>query len=473
MKHPVTLIVRHPVTYKEERQYAYHVVLKEFLGLDYRSIAEDRRDTLITTGGEEAWRLIVSEILFQTPNEMWLSNASLPTQPLEHWEVSGDIPEAHTISSAIEVIYGAKPDGKHFYLQDDNGITLGLDVFGSIFFMLTRYEEIVKKERDQHGRFPAAASLAYQEGFLEKPIVNEYLEILWACLKRLWPRLTRKAKSYQLLLTHDVDRVSAVMNEPWATIIRGSAGDFWKRKDGRLALNRLKVGLARRFGDYRGDPFNTFDFIMDVSEQRGIQSHFYFMSVKERHGLDGKYDIENAFVQEIMKSIYRRGHRIGFHGSYNSYRNVRRLASEVEGLAKALDALGVEYVQWGGRQHYLRWENPTTWQIWEEAGLEYDSTLGFADHVGFRCGTCYEYPVFNLRERRALKLRERPLIVMDGTLLDDQYMHLTEGESLQIVSRLSTACKLFQGDFVLLWHNSNLESGRKKELYTTLLSEVI
>ena len=58
-------------------------------------------------------------------------------------------------------------------------------------FMLSRYEEVVKSDRDRFDRFPASASLAAQEGFLNRPIVNEYLEILWACLIRLWPQMQR------------------------------------------------------------------------------------------------------------------------------------------------------------------------------------------------------------------------------------------------------------------------------------------
>ena len=73
-----------------------------------------------------------------------------------------------------------------YYAESDGGIQLGLDIFGSVFFMITRYEEVVKSDRDEYDRFPAAASLAYQEGFLDRPIVNEYLEILWTCMKRLW-----------------------------------------------------------------------------------------------------------------------------------------------------------------------------------------------------------------------------------------------------------------------------------------------
>ena len=45
-------------------------------------------------------------------------------------------------------------------------------MFGSAFFMLTRYEELVVADRDQYGRFPAAASVAGREGFLGVPVVD-------------------------------------------------------------------------------------------------------------------------------------------------------------------------------------------------------------------------------------------------------------------------------------------------------------
>lgn len=43
-----------------------------------------------------------------------------------------------------------------------------------------------------HDRFPATASLAYRAGFLDRPQIDEYLEILWAAMRRLWPGLQRK-----------------------------------------------------------------------------------------------------------------------------------------------------------------------------------------------------------------------------------------------------------------------------------------
>ncbi len=466
----MTLLVRHPVTYREERLYIYHVVFKEFLGFDYRLIAEERRDTLITAEGEEARQLIVSEVLFQIPAEKWLSNESLPAQPLERWKVSNDLPEVSTISREIEVIYGIRLEGGHFYLQDDNEITLGLDIFGSIFFMLTRYEEIVKKDRDQHDRFPAIASLAYQEGFLERPIVNEYLEILWACLKKLWPMLRRKERVYQLCLSHDVDNPLGAANKPWFQVLRNTAGDMVKRKDLRLAYHRF---LAKFSGNYDKDPNNTFDFIMSVSEQYGLKSAFYFKAGSSNNQFDENYKLDMSWIQALLRRINERGYEVGLHPSYETYRDENKLNSEFQALLQATKRLNIDQEIWGARQHYLRWENPITWQIYEDVGLAYDTTLTFADHAGFRCGTCYEFQVFNLKTRKVLHLREHPLIVMDGTLLDEQYMALRLEQVLETIKHLSNSCRCYHGTFSLLWHNSNLIQSWQKELYLEILRTII
>ncbi len=63
------------------------------------------------------------------------------------------------------VIYGGSET--KLFAPDDRHCTL--DIFGSALFMLTRYGEVVKKERDALDRFSVIDSLAYQEGFLERP----------------------------------------------------------------------------------------------------------------------------------------------------------------------------------------------------------------------------------------------------------------------------------------------------------------
>jgi len=170
-----------------------------------------------------------------------------------------------------------------------------------------------------------------------------------------------------------------------------------------------------------------------------------------------------------MKKICGRGHEIGLHTSYNSFRSTDQVKKEFERLISVAEKEGICQDVWGGRQHYLRWEAPTTWRAWEEAGLDYDSTLTFADHVGFRCGVCFEYPVYDILQRKPLALRERPLIVMEGSMLGGQYMRLSHEKSLSLIQKLAETCKMFNGDFTLLWHNSSLISRKDRELYGKVL----
>ncbi len=201
-----TLLIRQPPGYEPERQYVCDVIFREFLGIDYAASTEDRSNVEITvTDGSSRSRVVLADTLFRTPVEDWLTAASLPSLPLPRLELATTPADAVTVSDSLPVIYGSPlPDGSFLSVQEEK-IALGLDVLGSAFFMLSRYEELVGEVRDEHDRFPASASLAQAEGFLDRPIVNEYLEILWWALSRLWPALPRAEREFQLRLSHDVD----------------------------------------------------------------------------------------------------------------------------------------------------------------------------------------------------------------------------------------------------------------------------
>jgi hypothetical protein len=133
---------------------------------------------------------------------------------------------------------------------------------------------------------------------------------------------------------------------------------------------------------------------------------------------------------------------------------------------------GIEQSQWGGRMHYLRWEQPATMRAWAGAGMSYDSTLGYADRPGFRCGTCHEYPAFDPVAQEQLSLRIRPLVVMECTVVDDKYMGLGAGnEALQQFEKLKNTCACVDGDFTLLWHNSFFFIKKIQLLYIDLVSQ--
>ena len=131
---------------------------------------------------------------------------------------------------------------------------------------------------------------------------------------------------------------------------------------------------------------------------------------------------------------------------------------------------GIKQNKFGGRMHYLRWEHPSTLQAWNDAGMTYDSTLSYADLPGFRCGTCFEYPAFNALTQQKLKIRIRPLIAMECTIIADRYMGLGYGaEAENKFAGLKDTCRRGSGCFTLLWHNSHFSNQADFKMYQKVI----
>jgi hypothetical protein len=80
-----------------------------------------------------------------------------------------------------------------------------------------------------------------------------------------------------------------------------------------------------------------------------------------------------------------------------------------------------------------------------------DSTCGYADKEGFRCGTGDEFSVFNILTRKKLRLKERPLIAMDCSLFG--YAKYGYSAALNKIHVMKTS----GNDFTVLWHNSSIQ----------------
>ncbi len=316
----------------------------------------------------------------------------------------------------------------------------GLDVFASAFFMLTRWEEAVRPERDVFGRFPAQASLAWQAGFLHRPVVNEYAQFLARELCRLGFPVPVRRRQARLHLSCDVDypRLWWSFADRWRTL----GGSLLRRKDWREALWWICHHLFSP-----QDPFDVFEAWMDAAERKGLVWHFNFLGERPKD-TDAYYSLRHPFVQRLLRRIAQRGHIIGFHPSREACTDPAAFERELTSLRKTAPA-----PVHTGRQHFLCFRVPNTWQQWADAGMHWDSSMGYPEAEGFRCGICGDFPVFNVRTRKRLPLREKPLIAMDVALA-----HYRRYTPVQAAERLQDLWRITQehgGEFVLLWHNSS------------------
>ena len=79
-------------------------------------------------------------------------------------------------------------------------------------------------------------------------------------------------------------------------------------------------------------------------------------------------------------------------------------------------------------------------------------------------------PPPDLHQRRPLRLRERPLIVMECSVIAERYLGLGySDQALALMQGYRDTCHRFGGDFTLLWHNSHFSQPQDRAFYQELI----
>jgi peptidoglycan/xylan/chitin deacetylase (PgdA/CDA1 family) len=447
----------------QEYHWVLRVIFQDFFGIDFVVEETDNIGFVLERNGK---RLEMPNNFFRQACVAWLQTESLPSLPLATMTVEVLDIDVPLVNFPLPILFGAP----EFKIEKDR-IQLGVDIFGSVFFMLSRYEEAVLSDRDCHDRFPAAASVAVKANFLDRPIVDEYLEILWASMGCLWPDLIRKEHTSRKFISCDVDSPYVGGPNSLGSLIRKVGGDMVRRRSFALAHGTYARYIQQRSGDFSDDPnLKAFDWMMDVNEKAGNKVAFYFITQHSHPNYDGCYSMNQPVIRDLIKRIAERGHEVGLHGSYNTYQDASQLQYEVDILRRVLDEEKIVQSEIGGRQHCLRWETPTTAVILDSAKMSYDTTLSYADRLGFRCGTCHEYSMYDVLGRRPLKLKQRPLVMMEVSVFAERYMGLDyREETLDMLLNYKSICKNFGGNFTLLWHNSNFQRLEDIKYYEALI----
>lgn len=344
------------------------------------------------------------------------------------------------------------------------------DIPGLAFWALNRLEEIGALQHDAHQRFPASAAHASVYGYLHRPLVDEWLDLLGQMLQALWPQLTLARHHFRLQLSHDVDQPGSYRFAQFGKLLRTAAEHLLVHRNPRALL---APWICLRGGErlHPQDPANTFAWLMSQSEARGVHSTFYFFSGGSDRRYDADYDLAMPLMRRLLREIHQRGHQIGLHPSYHTFANPAALAREFERLRRICAEEGIHQRQWGTRMHYLRWQQDITLHACAAAGLAHDNTIGYADRPGFRCATCHDYPAYDIGREQTLALRIRPLIAMECTIIAQRYLGLGTGEAAwQAFDTLQQRCRQVQGTFSLLWHNSHFNNTAEFALYRRLIS---
>ncbi|MCU0079176.1 polysaccharide deacetylase family protein [Extibacter muris] len=396
--------------------------------------------------GEDKGRVVIKKSVFFMPDN-YMSENSLPVFPLK--EIKG-----------LPILFGDDTIEKK-----DNKIILGADIIASAFFMITRYEEYVRTDnRDGHGRYLGKGSILYKAGCLERPLVDEYGNLLRTCLAELGiPVRTVKKGFERIYLTHDVDQIWQ-----WKNLLSAM-----KTMAKRVVLNKSNKteSIKARLNYKKYDPIYTFPWLLKMDNMVQALTEkckcIYFIMGCGHSQRDFGYIDKEKDVKDFVNYVENNGATVGIHISYEAGKapeNIKKEKERIEGICNHEITLN--------RYHYLASRHPLELKHLVRFGITDDFTMGYADVAGFRLGTCRAVKWIDLNEEEITPLTLHPMTVMEVTLDGSEYMGLTEEEAYKKVCRLLDHVFEYNGEAVLLWHNSTVSAasdGYQRRLYEKTL----
>lgn len=399
---------------------------------------------------EPKHKIIIRPSGFFNP-EVYGTPETIPQMPLRIWEET-------------PLIYG---DERSEII--DGKLVLSADIVASSYFLLSRYEEMVRPDvRDAHQRFPGKESLPYRAGFIDRPLVDEYGRILRQLLRNQGIEVPEPpAVIKKIYLTHDVDQMAHFRN------VRGMLGGVLRglkrRKEGSRALKSY-------FGNLWDDPWYTFPFLFkldnDLRKKLGeerCENITFIRSSGAKLKEDKPFpDLMHPDYKMLIRYCKKKDISIGLHTSYEAGIDPSLANAEKAKLEKFA---GVEIKY--NRHHFLNARKPQDMQYISRAGFQHDFSLGYADMAGFRLGTCR--PVQSINPLTGLvdhNLTLHSLNIMDRTLDDKRYMYMNAHDAFQYCVQLIEMIANYNGELTLLWHNNSVEKlsiSYHRQLYQQLI----
>jgi hypothetical protein len=300
------------------------------------------------------------------------------------------------------------------------------------------------------------------------PIVNQYIEVLWQVLLQAGFSLQRKLRSFSVEPTCDLDNpFDPAFDSLWFSLKDGGRSLLDSRSPAQLVKNTGKYLFGRRFVK---DEFAAgTNWIMTTCEESGLRVQFYLIP-KITHKKDGYNDPFSRKFIELVKDASERGHAIGMHPGYLSYDSDVSFGHTVRAFRRLLRSINLPSHEIHSRMHYLRWKFPETLRLHAKYDIKSDSTMAFADAPAFRSGVCFDYSMYDLSSRSPTNLTQKPLILMESSVLDAPYLGLGYSEAAKILMLdLKEQCRLYGGTFRFLWHNCHLSSPADRHFFKLLI----
>jgi hypothetical protein len=346
-------------------------------------------------------------------------------------------------------------DGIPCFFSCGEKSTIPYDIFSASFYLLSRYEEYLPHVKDGVGRFPAKESIAYQNNFLELPVVDLWAHRLLQALKERFPAIQSPKRVYTFT---SIINVTTSHNYALRGFVRSLGGLL-------LDLGSFKFrGIAKRISVLLGikkDPYNNFQELIGIHKKFPIKTMFFFQFAKySAH--DKNISPNNNKFGYLIKSVADYS-AVSLSTSFLSSTDKMVLKEEKRLLGNLINR-PVKY----SRLRYNRVNVPSTYRNLIETEFTDDFSMGYTHEIGFRAGTCTPFYFYDINMEVRQPLKVHPFAIHDYALVNCK----KKEEAFTVMDRVYRQVKQVNGDLVIIFSNELLGSSHKLnwlELYQSFL----
>ncbi len=282
-----------------------------------------------------------------------------------------------------------------------------LDVIAFIFHVLSRMEEYVVEERDEHDRFQYTSSLLYKHGMLERPVVDLLMQLYFGDLVRFEDTIR---------YTLDVDTAFFYLGKDKVKNTVYNLSDL-ARFNIKSFKERWRVRTGRQTDPYVQN-------IRDFADQKPLspKNVFWLMSTGTEYDrqITFRYRYHKKLIIETQNQM-----PVSLHASYAAYMDHGMIAEE-----KAFLESIIEKEVTKSRFHYIRLRLPESYQNLIKANIKEDWTMGYPDTNGFRAGTTRRFRWYDLSRESQSSLLIVPFHTID--LVKDVDLESFRGEIIKV-----------------------------------------
>jgi len=315
------------------------------------------------------------------------------------------------------------------------------DIFSAVFFLISRYEEYHPHTPDKHERYPYTDSILHKNGWLERPLVDEWVEHLRKLLVEKYG-LSIPPKAFTYLPTYDIDIAWSYKHKG---LVR-NAGGFVKDLFGLRINDALKRVLVNMFDAQ--DPYYAFPFMYSLHNRFGYQPLYFVLAALKTSEYDKNISPNHKAMQKLIRSFAEHG-TVGIHPSYNSGQQNYLFKEE----KVALENITGKMISIS-RQHYIRLFLPQTYRQLIADGITDDYSMGYGTHIGFRAGTGASFYWYDLENEKQKMLQVHPFCFMDSTARFD--MQLSSEDAFDRLEEMERSLRRTNSQLVTVFHNFSL-----------------